>query len=435
MQNRSKANRLLIIVFILFVLATALRLAFKDNFAAGLLAFTAEAALVGGIADWFAVTALYRKPLGFSWHTAIIPNNRDRIIEKITLMVGDELLGVDSIKSKLSGLNITDVLLDRLSGSMDRASLEGHVQNLVSDNVELLDRAKITGGIDALIKENLKKENVSDEIRKLLVKAFDEGKHGSWLMLLLGKAVEIARRPTTREKIYKILKEQEKFNQEASGSGTFFVKMLLKVAHSSQHTNLVTISGLLQQELIDILEQLKNPEHPVFKKVMENSGELIAELDDSGILSLTIQTWKNGILERLDLLEALELMLSTIIESQLNRGEAAAWVASHLDQYRNDLKQDAEMREWIDGILREMLEKIIRSEHYLIGEIVKETLDTFTNERLNQFIEEKVGDDLQWIRINGSIVGASAGILIYLFANLVYTPYVVPVIHRLLGVG
>lgn len=435
MQNRSKANRLLIIVFILFVLATALRLAFKDSFAAGLLAFTAEAALVGGVADWFAVTALYRKPLGFSWHTAIIPNNRDRIIEKITFMVGDELLGVDSIKSKLSGLNMTDTLLDRLSGSMDRASLEGHVQNLVSDNVELLDRAKITGGINALIKENLKKENVTDEIRKLLTKAFNEGKHGNWLMLLLGKAVEVARKPTTREKIYKILKEQEKFNQEASGSGTFFVKILLNVAHSSQHTNLVTISGLLQQELVEMLEQLKNPEHPVFKKVMENSGELIAELDDSGILSLTIQTWKNGMLERLDLLEALELILSTVIESQLYRGEAAAWVASHLDNYRNDLKQDAEMREWIDGILREMLEKIIRSEHYLIGEIVKETLDTFTNERLNQFIEEKVGDDLQWIRINGSIVGACAGILIYLFANLVYTPYVVPVIHRLLGVG
>ena len=91
------------------------------------------------------------------------------------------------------------------------------------------------------------------------------------------------------------------------------------------------------------------------------------------------------------------------------------------------------MRQWIDNILKEMLEKIIRSQHYLIGEIVKETLEAFTNERLNQFIEEKVGDDLQWIRINGSIVGASAGLLIYLFTNLVYSPYVVPVIHGLLG--
>lgn len=434
MPNKSKANILLTSVFMLFILTTVLRFVFKDSFFTGLLAFTAEAALVGGIADWFAVTALFRKPLGFSWHTAIVPNNRERIIEKITFMVGNELLGVDSIKNKLSGLSMTDALLDRLSGSMDKSSLENHVQNLVADNVELLDKAKITEDIDALIKENLKKENVSDEIRKLLLKAFNEGKHGSWLTLLFGKAVEIARRPSTKEKIYKILKEQEKYNQETTGAGTFFIKTLLNVSRSSEHTNLFTISSLLQQELIDMLEQLGNPEHPVFKKIMENSGALIKELDETDTLSHTIHTWKNGILERLDLLGTLELMISTVIESQIYRGEAAAWIAGHLDKYRNDLKQDEEMHQWIDNILKEMLEKIIRSEHHLIGEIVKETMEAFTNERLNQFIEEKVGNDLQWIRINGSIVGASAGLLIYLFTNLVYSPYVVPVIHQLLGI-
>ncbi|NJD04545.1 MAG: DUF445 domain-containing protein [Ruminiclostridium sp.] len=435
MQNRSKANILLSSVLILFAVTTALRFIYKDSFIAGLLAFTAEAALVGGIADWFAVTALFSKPLGFSWHTAIVPNNRERIIEKITYMVGDELLGVDSIKNKLSGLNMTGALLDRLLGSMDRSSLENHVQNLVTDNMKLLDRTKITEDINALIKENLKKENVSDEIRKLLLKAFSEGRHGSWLMLLLGKAVEIARKPASREKIYKILKEQEKYRQETTGAGAFFVKTLLNMSHGSKHTNLFAISGLLQQELVDLLEQLKNPEHPVFKKLMSNSGGLIIELNEADILPQTIQNWKNGILERLDLLEALELMISTVVGSQIYRGEAVAWIAGHLDKYRNDLSQDDEMRAWIDNILKEMLEKIIRSEHYLIGEIVKETLEAFTNERLNQFIEEKVGDDLQWIRINGSIVGASAGMLIYLFTNLVYSPYVVPVIQRLLGIG
>ena len=341
MQNKSKANRLLICVFILFVLTTVFKLLYKESFFAGLLSFTAEAALVGGIADWFAVTALFRKPLGFSWHTAIVPNNREKIIEKITFMVGDELLGVDSIRNKLSGLNMTNALLDRLSAGMDISSLENHVQNLVADNVERLDKTKITGDIDKLIKENLKKENVSDEIRKLLVASFNEGKHESWLMLLLGKAVEIARKPTTREKIYKILKEQEKYSQEAAGGGTFFVKILLNAAHSSTHTNLFTISGLLQQELVDTLEQLRDPQHPVFVKIVNNSGSLIKELDDTNILSHTIQTWKNGILERLDLLETLELMISTVIESQISRGEAAAWIAGHLDKYRNDLKQDA----------------------------------------------------------------------------------------------
>lgn len=431
-QNKSKANILLTCVFILFVSTTILKLVYRDSFAADLLAFTAEAALVGGIADWFAVTALFRKPLGFSWHTAIIPNNREKIIKKITFMVGEELLGVESIKNKLSGLNITDPLLERLSTTLDGASLEGHVQNLVAENIGALDKTKITEDIDALIKENLKKENVSDEIRNLLINAFAEGRHKNWLMILLGKAVEIARRPATREKIYEILKQQEKHNSEISGAGTFFIRALLNVSRSSKHTNLFNISQLLQQQLVDVLEQIKNPDHPIFKKIMEDSKVLLNELDETNTLAALIQKWKNGILEHLDLLEVLELILSSVIESRINREEAAAWVVSHLERYRNDLKQDAEMREWIDRILKEMLEKIINNEHHIIGEIVEETLEAFTNERLNKFIDEKVGNDLQWIRINGSIVGACAGLLIYLFTNLVYSPHIVPLIHRLL---
>ena len=90
------------------------------------------------------------------------------------------------------------------------------------------------------------------------------------------------------------------------------------------------------------------------------------------------------------------------------------------------------MRKQTDEVLKNMLEKIISNEHYIIGEIVRETLSSFTDERLVQFIEDKAGDDLQWIRINGSIVGSAAGFLIYLFANLVYSPYIESVVRSIL---
>ena len=75
-------------------------------------AFTAEAALIGGIADWFAVTALFKKPLGISWHTEIVPRNREQIIEKVSQMVGQELLSQDSIRTWIAGLKPADRLLD-----------------------------------------------------------------------------------------------------------------------------------------------------------------------------------------------------------------------------------------------------------------------------------------------------------------------------------
>lgn len=434
-NNRNRANIILATVFILFISATILKYIYRDSFLAGLLAFVAEAALVGGIADWFAVTALFRKPLGFSWHTAIIPNNREKIIEKVSETVSNELLNVDSIKSRLCGLNLVEAILDRLSGNMDRDALESQVQSFVETKAGSLDRGKISKDIDGFIKESLKKEDVSNEIRNLLTRAFAEGKHRTWLSGLLGKAVEIAGRASTKEKIYRILKKQERFNEENTGAGSFFIKTLLNASRNSRHTNLFTISEVLQQELISLLRELKNPQHPVFKKMLENSESLLNRLDSDHVLVQAIQAWKNGILDRVELMETLQYLVSSIIESNIYRNEAAQWAAEHLDRYREDLKQDDEMREWIDGILKIMLEKIIRNEHHLIGEIVKETLESFTNERLNRFVEEKAGNDLQWIRINGSIVGAAAGILIYLFINLFYSPYVVPLIQGLLGIS
>jgi uncharacterized membrane-anchored protein YjiN (DUF445 family) len=89
------------------------------------------------------------------------------------------------------------------------------------------------------------------------------------------------------------------------------------------------------------------------------------------------------------------------------------------------------MKDWTDSVLGGMLEKIITREHYLVGEIAKETLGAFTNERLIQFIEDKAGNSLQWIRINGSIIGAAAGLIVFLFTTLLYGPYVAPLIRAL----
>lgn len=73
--------------------------------------------------------------------------------------------------------------------------------------------------------------------------------------------------------------------------------------------------------------------------------------------------------------------------------------------------------------------KVLNAEHHLVGTMVKETLNTFTNEALNEFIESKAGNDLHWIRINGSIVGAVVGVILYLFVNLFYGPVVAPIIR------
>ncbi len=431
-NNRNKANILLAAVFICFIAATVLKYFFRDSFAAGLLAFTAEAALIGGIADWFAVTALFKKPLGFSWHTAIIPNNRDRIVEKVSELVSNELLSVEAVGSKLESLSLADAVMDRFLDSVDKALLENRFGDMLGNKARDLDYAKLAAKMDHFIKEELKKEDIANDIRELLIKAFEEGRHRAWLSGLLEKALEIARKDSTREKIYKLLREQERYNEAQTGAGSFFVKMLLNMSRNSRHSNLFSIAELLQGELVSVLKKLNDPKHPVHVKLTDTAGDLLKHLDEDQTLSDLLQTWKNGILERLGLLEALQKLRASAVESQTRRKEAAGWRSGNIEAYRSRLKNDGNIRQSTEEMLKSMLKKVIISEHHLIGDIAKETLGTFSNEKLTQFVNDKVGDDLQWIRINGSIVGAVAGVLLYLFTHLLVDPFILPAIYRLL---
>lgn len=431
-NNRNKANILLAAVFILFAAATALKYFYRDSFAAGLLAFTAEAALVGGIADWFAVTALFKKPLGFSWHTAIIPNNRDQIVEKVSELVSNELLSVEAIDRKLDSLSVADAIADSFLGNVDKALLENTFQDILGNKAGELDKVKLAATMDNFIKEGLKKEELSNEIRLLLIKAFEEGRHKIWLSKLVQKAIEIAKKGSTRERIYKLLKEQERYNEANTGAGSFFVKMLLNMSRNSKHSNLFSIAELLQRELVEVLAELSNPSHPVFVKLAENTAGLFKRLEEDQTLLDLLQTWKNGILKRLGLLEALQQLLVSAVASDIRRQEAALWLAGNIDSYRIRLKTVESIKKSTEEMLKSMLQKVIINEHHLIGEIAKETLDAFSNEKLIQFINDKVGDDLQWIRINGSIVGALTGIILYLFTHLLYNPYLLPLIQNIL---
>ncbi len=431
MQNRNRANLILAVVFLAFVTATVFKIIFKGNYTLELVAFVAEAALIGGVADWFAVTALFRKPLGFSWHTEIVPRNREMIINKVSDIVGTELLNVDSIKAGLAGLNLTDTLLDWLSENVDDQAIEKQLQGFLSEKSDEIDHEMVAHEINNFINEYLKKEDVAQEIMNLLQSSFEEEKHKNWLLALLQKAVDIAAKKSTQDRIHRILKDQEKHNRESTGAGSFFVKILLNVSKSSRYNNLENLSRLIQQQLVSTLKKLMEPGNAVFEKIAGNAADMLKDGSNTELLVHAVQVWKNGILNRIELYDPLKQLVSSAIESNVYRNETALWISGHLDKYRQLMKEDEEMKEWTDNVLGGMLEKIITKEHYLVGEIAKETLEAFTNERLIQFIEDKAGNDLQWIRINGSIAGASAGLLVFLFTTHLYGPYVAPLIRSI----
>ena len=179
-----------------------------------------------------------------------------------------------------------------------------------------MDKARISSQIGGLIKENLKKENVAAGIAGMLGKAFREGRQKEWLAKLLSKAAEVAERASAREKIYKVLKEQEKAGEEQGGAGSFLIKALLNASRNSRYVNLPRISEILQKGLVEAIEKINHPDHPVFRKMLDNSESLLKRLNEGDMLSDAIQKWKNGILDRVDLLETLESLVSYAVGSK-----------------------------------------------------------------------------------------------------------------------
>ena len=106
MNKFNTADRVLCIVFLLFLIILGLRIVFPHSLILDFLLFVAEAALVGGIADWFAVTALFKKPLGFPFHTAILPRRRKQFINSCIKMLQTEFLSKKKIYKRICNADL-----------------------------------------------------------------------------------------------------------------------------------------------------------------------------------------------------------------------------------------------------------------------------------------------------------------------------------------
>ena len=129
----NKADKTLLIVFILFLGIMYLHLCYPHSLAVDGLLFASEAALVGGIADWFAVTALFRKPLGFPYHTAILPRRRDAFIKASTFLVQQEFFSRRKIFNHLERLHIMPMVMNWLKKPATSAQLTSKMVDYVRD--------------------------------------------------------------------------------------------------------------------------------------------------------------------------------------------------------------------------------------------------------------------------------------------------------------
>ncbi len=423
---RRKANRVLAMVFGLFAAAAAARYHYPDSLAAHIVFVVAEAALVGGLADWFAVTALFRRPLGFPWHTALIPRSREKIIAAISGAVQNELLSKESIKRRLAGVRLVDVLVGWLEEGDRQTLLPALAARYAQAAWDSLDIPAAARYGQKWLKAFLFEADLAAHSRRGLSWALATGRADRFIEYLLAELAAAAAQDSTRLAIERYL---DQYARNAARS--WWQKLVLGLAEATNTLNTAEAAAVLHGELLLLLGDLAAPGHPIRVWVRARLAAAVGRLESDPEWAANIETWQKGLAGRLRLEEAL-IAIATLAVRNAPPEWPAAWAERQAGKLWAAFKADAAMRDWVEEQLQTALGRFIDSEHELVAVVVREALARLSDEDLNLFIEDKAGEDLAWIRINGSVVGGVVGLLLFLFTRYLYDPYVVSWVHSLL---
>ncbi|NMA68589.1 MAG: DUF445 domain-containing protein [Desulfitobacterium sp.] len=490
--TKQKAN----IALALSALGLLVAFPFQGSFWGGLLTSGCGAALVGGLADWFAVNALFRRPLGIPngrvFRTEIIPRNRKKIFRALSTMVEEELLPQEALKEKLKNYDYFAPIASILS-SAEREKLANlsqdiiqhltqHIlfilqQELIPENNTLTTETQITKAqstetltletlttetsaidnnttkvilaveIDALLKNDDFQQKLTLHLEKAL-QDFLHSKEGEslirefiftlklwlgdtevhfWLTHWLEDAIEryIERHPSRRilaiflpnpselaqliqNKISSYLMEEETIKEIkiwlANGiERTFRPKLLQEPIEPSKEAPQKTdnedpLENFSENTSISSENIASSSEH------ISSTSEYITEKLTKNIADHLINYLQTNSLDK----ERKENFTNTL-EKELTQ---------KIDKTLLNLQEDLLKRHIFNTKIYNLLLPLIERKHGHIKVMIYEGLQEYSGEELTELIESKAGDDLQMIRINGSIIGGLVGILIYLVNGL-----------------
>ncbi|MFC5530206.1 DUF445 domain-containing protein [Cohnella yongneupensis] len=373
-----------------------------------------EAGLVGGIADWFAVTALFRHPLGIPIpHTSLLLKNKDRIVQSLISSMENELLNKDSIKNKLKQWHLLRAATKGLAKLLRKRSNRIAVLDAATELVRGLPIDKVVPSIRNALSEYARGLNVKPIAQSAVSYAMDRRMDEKALDYALTKASDWVERPDTAYMLGKLASEKLS-SVNVRGFMGFAVQAISGFMSEEK------LGAILQGMIASAIHDLRDPNNA-------HRDSIVKEIRDQLVMLANDD-------EKLT-------RLNTVIEQAIASNEGEQWIASMVDKARTLLltKLEAEkasggqavfrayrgavrlaggneeaVARWEDRLLNGVLHAV-ESNHYRIGGLVKENLDRMDDKTLIAMLEDKVGNDLQWIRVNGALCGFAIGIVLSLF--------------------
>jgi uncharacterized membrane-anchored protein YjiN (DUF445 family) len=393
-----RATGLLVVMAILFLIAKATE---HIHPAIGFAKAFAEAAMVGGLADWFAVTALFRHPLGLPIpHTAIIPNNKVRIGDTMAQFLKDNFLTAAVVSRRMMGLDVAGAagrfLADPDHGGSGR--LRDGASRMLADILASLDDKRLGGMVKGAIADRLRDLDAGPLVGQALAAAMRENRHIPLLDGILNRASLIL---ASNEAMIRTMVH------ERSGR-------ILRWTGLDEDVSDAIISGLNKL----FFDMADDPAHPLRQRVDEALADLADKLQHDPAMQQKVATLKAEIIEN--------PAMQNWIAGLWDQGRAALLNAARdpdrtmagrfgdmFRQLGDSLQTDARLARTINRFVRRATVGATARYGDGIVKLVSETVRGWDAQKLTDRVEATVGQDLQFIRINGTLVGGIVGLLIH----------------------
>ncbi|PHE69827.1 DUF445 domain-containing protein [Bacillus wiedmannii] len=369
-----------------------------------------EAGLVGGLADWFAVTALFRHPMGIPIpHTALLPKNRKRVTKGLIHTLENEWLTKESITNKVTEMQLAQMVLQIAEREMQSDAVKKGIVTIAEKAIVSIDTEKLAVIIEKELKTYLHTINTSNILQvlvdQLVVQEYDE----KTLDYILVKVKDWTAQDEARYQLGSLgMKAME--NIKVDGFLQFTLKSFMNIVDEDK------IGGILQKFIISNINSLQDADNSTRQLILSKIRQEIINVKENEALLQELENWKEKWIANWDATDKIKEMLEQVQQRAItfvkNEEFTDKYGIPFLQTQMNKIKEDEQTVKKIEEWLQKQVVTLVEKNHSRIGKLVQENLDKLDDKTLIEMIENNVGKDLQWIRVNGAVCGFMIGLVL-----------------------
>ncbi|MBW8358645.1 MAG: DUF445 domain-containing protein [Weeksellaceae bacterium] len=395
------ATGLFVLMALVFVVMTVLE---KDNPAhwIGYIRAFSEAAMVGALADWFAVTALFHHPLGLKIpHTNLIENSKERIGDNLGNFVVSNFLSPKNIRPYIQKIKISHFVGDWLSKTRNQENLVKELSHIVMDILHKLDDAAVVHFIGKKAKEMSDDLKINQIVGNGIEYVLDKKDHQKMITNL-----------SRQIKDY-VINNQDIVKERVKKESYFLIPKFVDD----------TIAEKITGGLSKFFEEVENdPEHSLRAEITKKLYAFSAEIQSEAKWEDEFRSIKNDFLNEDKLTQYSKdiwISIKKSLSKELEEDGSAlkTYLGKNLTELSQNLQTDEKLQYKIDHWVRVTAYKYILKNTHQAANLISSTVGNWQGKELSEKLELEVGKDLQFIRVNGTLVGGLVGLIIYTITN------------------